>query len=102
VGCVEAAEKEHAHMSNPVTLAQNYTNTTATKTVFTGVGSIYGIFVASASSTPTIKVADGSNTIVNTFTPTGPNFYQIPARFGTSLIVTIGGTVDCTVFWDNT
>jgi hypothetical protein len=36
---------------------------------------------------------------VNTFTPAGATFYTIPARFGTSLIVTVGGTVDCTVFW---
>ena len=86
-------------MSLPVTASQNYKNITATTTVYTGTGGIFGIFVASASSTPTIKVSDGASTLVNTFTPAGATFYQIPARFNTSLVVTISGTVDCTVFW---
>jgi len=86
-------------MSLSVTQSQNYKNITSTTTVYTGTGGLFGIFVASASSTPTIKVSDGAATIVNTFTPAGATFYTIPARFGTSLVVTIGGTVDCTVFW---
>ena len=86
-------------MSLPFSNSQNYKNITATTTVFTGTGGLHGIFVASASGTPTIKVSDNSNTIVNTFTPTGASFYSIPARFNTSLVVTISGTVDCTVFW---
>ncbi len=86
-------------MSLPVTQAQNFTNLTATATVYTGAAGMFGIFVASASNTPTIKVSDGASTIVNTFTPAGATFYTIPARFSTSLVVTIGGTVDCTVFW---
>ena len=86
-------------MSIPVTSAQNAKNITATTTVYTGTGGLFGIFVASASSTPTIKVSDGATTMVNTFTPTGATFYQLPGRFGTSLVVTISGTVDCTVFW---
>ena len=86
-------------MSLPVTQAQNFKNLTATGTVFTGSCGMFGIFVASASSTPTIKVSDGATTVVNTFTPAGATFYTIPARFSSSLVVTIGGTVDCTVFW---
>ena len=86
-------------MSLSVTQSQNYTNITSTTTVYTGTGGLFGIFVASASNTPTIKVSDGAATIVNTFTPAGATFYTIPARFGTSLVVTISGTVDCTVFW---
>ena len=88
-------------MANPVSESQNYTNLTATTTVYTGPGALLGIFVASASSTPTIAVSDGSATLVNTFTPTAATFYRIPARFGTSLVVTISGTVDCTVLWGN-
>lgn len=83
----------------PVSESQNYTNMTATTTVVTGFGSLLGIWVSSASNTPTIKVQDGNATIANTFTPTGPSFYPIPARFGTSLVITIGGTVDCTAIW---
>ena len=85
----------------PVTEAQNFKNITSTTTVWTGQGAILGIFVASGSSTPTIKVADNATTIVNTFTPLAGTYYPIPARFGTSLVVTISGTVDCTVFWSN-
>jgi hypothetical protein len=85
----------------PVSESQNYKNITSTTTVWTGTGGVLGIFVASASGTPTIKVSDGAATLVNTFTPVGATFYPMPGRFGTSLVVTIGGTVDCTVFWTN-
>lgn len=84
---------------NPVTESQNFKNLTATTTVFTGPGGLLGIFVASASNTPTIKISDGASTLVNTFTPGPATFYPMPGRFNTSLIVTISGTVDCTVFW---
>jgi hypothetical protein len=84
---------------NPVSESQNFKNITSTTTVYTGTGGILGIFVASASSTPTIKVSDGSSTMVNTFTPVAATFYPMPGCFNTSLVVTISGTVDCTVFW---
>jgi hypothetical protein len=87
-------------MSLSVTQSQNYKNITSTTTVYTGTGGLFGIFVASASSTPTLKVSDGATTVVNTFTPAGATFYTIPARFNTSLVVTVSGTVDCTVFWN--
>jgi hypothetical protein len=87
-------------MSNPVNESQNFRNITSTTTVYTGTGGILGVFVASASSSPTIKVSDGANTMVNTFTPVAATFYPMPGRFSTSLVVTISGTVDCTVFWD--
>ena len=86
-------------MSTPVNESQNFKNITSTTTIYTGTGGILGIFVASASSTPTIKVSDGTDTMVNTFTPVGATFYPLPGRFNTSLVVTVGGTVDCTVFW---
>ena len=84
---------------NPVSESQNYKNITGTTTVYTGTGGLLGIFVASASSSPTLKVSDGSGTMVNTFTPVAATFYPLPGRFNTSLVVTVGGTVDCTVFW---
>lgn len=83
----------------PVSESQNYKNITATTTITNKNGAILGIMVATASATPTIKVSDNSSTIVNTFTPLPGTFYPIPARFNTSLVVTISGTVDCTVFW---
>lgn len=89
---------------NPVFEGANYANITSTTTVRTAatdeVIKLIGIFVASASATPTIKVEDGAGTtVVNTFTPVAGVFYPMPCNLQTSLIVTISGTVDCTVFW---
>jgi hypothetical protein len=84
----------------PVSESQFYKNLTATTTVYTGNGGVLGVFVASTTS-GTLKFSDGANTIVNTFSPSAATFYPIPAQFGTSLIVTVGGTIDCTVFWTN-
>ena len=87
-------------MSNPVIESCQYTNITSTTTIKTGAGKLLGIFCASGSA-PTVKVSDGAATIVNTFTPYTGSFTPIPACFSTSLIVTIGGTADVTVFWDH-
>ena len=76
-----------------------YSNMTATTSI-ANARKLLGIMVASASSTPTIKVGEGSTTIVNTFTPLAGTFYPMPCTFGKNgLTVTISGTVDCTVFW---
>jgi hypothetical protein len=91
-------------MATPVSESQNYKNMTATTQVYTGTCGLLGIFVASASSTPTIQVLDGtaatSVTLANTFTPIAATFYPIPARVNTGLRIVISGTVDCTVMWD--
>jgi hypothetical protein len=85
--------------------AGNYKNITASTTIRTGPGNLLGIFVASASATPTIKVTDdttgSTTTIVNTFTPIAGTFYPMPFSFTTALRVTISGTVDCTVSWNS-
>ena len=86
-------------MTFPVTESQNYKNITSTTTVYTGTGGVLGVFVASCSGGPSIKINDGASTIVDTFVPSAATWYAIPARFNTSLSVTIGGTVNCTVFW---
>lgn len=83
----------------PVSESQSFKNITSTTTVYTGTGGLTGIFVASASATPTIKIQDGAATLVNTFIPVGATFYPMPGRFNTSLVITISGTVDMTVFW---
>ncbi len=77
-----------------------YKNITSTTTVYPGSGIMLGIFVSSCSGSPTIKVSDGANTIVDTFIPSAATWYAIPAQYSTSLIVTIGGTVNCCVFWN--
>jgi hypothetical protein len=38
-------------------------------------------------------------TVAAAFTPAGGSFYPIPFKAVTSLIVTISGTVNCTVMW---
>lgn len=65
-----------------------------------GQGTLLGIFVASASATPTIKVwnslsASGA-VIVNTFTPIAGTFYPLPFSFDVGCFIEIGGTVDAT------
>ncbi len=85
-------------MTATVTESANATNITSTTTIFTGAGSLLGIFCSSVSG-GSIKVADGATTKVNTFTPVAALWYPLPFRFNTSLVITIGGTVDCTVSW---
>lgn len=81
--------------------AGEYRHLTASAVVRNGPGAVIGIFVASASGSPTIKVWDNTSAattvLVNTFTPVAATFYRLPAYFKTGLYVEIGGTVDCTV-----
>lgn len=76
-------------------------NISASTLVKSGGGVLAGIFVASASSSPTIKVwnntTNSTNVLVNTFTPIGGTWYPMPLTFSEGLYVEIGGTVDCTV-----
>lgn len=89
---------------NQVLETGSYNNISSSTLIRTGRGALVGIFVASASNTPTIKVWDNTSAattiLVNTFTPSAAVFYPIPATFGTGLYVTISGTVDCTVIWN--
>lgn len=80
-------------------VAQQFEQCNATKTVVSSDGRLHGIFVSVASSSPTLKVNDSNGIIANTFTPIAGQFYPLPTTFRGSLVVTIGGTVDCTVFW---
>ena len=77
------------------------TNISSSTLIRTGRGRLLGIFVASASASPTIKVWDNTSAattiLVNTFTPIAATFYPMPFRFQTGCFVTISGTVDCTV-----
>jgi hypothetical protein len=71
-------------------------------------GKLKGIFVSSASSTPTIAVYDSAaatttNIVLNTFTPVGATSYMLPldgAYAKNGLYVVIGGTVAATVIWE--
>lgn len=89
-------------MSAIVIESGNHKNISTSTLIKSGAGNLIGIFVASASSTPAIKVWDATSAagtvLVNTFTPVGGSFYPIPGNFVNGLYVTISGTVDCTVF----
>ena len=89
-------------MSNPVTESQSYKNFTSTTTIVPAQTTpnvrLLGIFVASTSS-GTLKVASGANTVVNTFTPNNATFYPIPAECNGTVTITVGGTLDATVFY---
>ena len=73
-------------------------NITAT-TTFSNAKGLLGIFVSSASATPTITITDDTTTIVNTFTPAAATWYHIPVTISNSLVVTISGSVNCCVVW---
>jgi hypothetical protein len=77
--------------------AWQYKNITSTTTIKSTDGQLGAIFVASTTS-GTIKVQDGSATIINTFTPT-VGWWPMACGFGTSLVVTLTGTIDCTVMY---
>lgn len=63
---------------------------------------LLGIFIAQASASPTIKVADTGGTIANTFTPAAGTFYPMPCQIQGTLTVTIANTVDATIFYGPT
>ena len=60
---------------------------------------LLGVFVSQASNTPTLTVADSLDIIANTFTPAAGQFYILPCQINGTLTVTIGGTVDATIFY---
>ena len=86
----------------------NYTAITATAQIKRDAGKLNGIFVSSASSTPTITVYDSfksSNSdpvVLATFTPTGNtnhNFY--PGIYvNKGIYVVISGTVSATISFE--
>ena len=90
-------------MSTPVIESVGYTRISASQLIKTGQGRLLGIFVTSASATPTITLYDNTaasgTQITGAFTPAGATFYAIPVNFA-NLYVAIGGTVDCTILWE--
>lgn len=86
----------------------NYAAISATSQVKPAAGKLNGIFVSSASGTPTITVYDSfaSSTsdpvVIATFTPTANtmhNFFQ-GLYFNKGLYVVIGGTVAATISYE--
>jgi hypothetical protein len=86
----------------------NYTAISATTQIKVGAGKLNGIFISSASSTPTITVYDSPASsasdpvVLATFTPTGNtmhNFFQ-GLYFNKGLYVVISGTVAATISYE--
>lgn len=86
----------------------NYTAITSTTQIKRDAGKLNGIFVSSASSTPTITVYDSSASstsdpvILATFTPTANtmhNFFQ-GLYTNKGIYVVIGGTVSATISYE--
>jgi len=86
----------------------NYTYITASANIKPMAGKLKGIFVSSASSTPTITVYDSAaatttDIILGVFTPAAATSYVLPldgAYAKNGLYVAIGGTVAATVIWE--
>jgi len=86
----------------------NYTYISASANIKPMAGKLKGIFVSSASSTPTITVYDSdatatTKTILGTFTPAAATSYILPldgAYAKNGLYVAIGGTVTATIIWE--
>lgn len=86
----------------------NYAAITATAQIKPAAGKLNGIFVSSASSTPTITVYDSSASsasdpvVLATFTPTGNtmhNFFN-GLYLNKGLYVVISGTVSATISYE--
>jgi len=85
-------------------MASFYANITGDALVKTGPGKLTGIFCASGT-TPTIKIWDSMTAaapiLINTFTPAAATMYPFPdVQFTRGLFVDVGGTIDCTVFYE--
>ncbi len=94
-----------------ITDAYEYVQTTSTVNVATaggaaaGYGYLRGIFVSSASGSPTITVYDepaaGTTTkIIDTFVPVAGTFYSLPAKYRTGCNVVIAATCSVTIFFN--
>jgi hypothetical protein len=86
----------------------NYTPITATAQIKASAGKLNGIFVSSASSTPTITVYDSSASsasdpvVLATFTPTGNTMHNFFNGLYTNkgIYVVISGTVSATISYE--
>lgn len=88
---------------NIVTETFSYEQISSSTNVQARPCALAGIFVSSASGTPTITVYDSATTttttkVIDTFTPVGGTFYPIPAILNDGCYVVIAATVSCTVF----
>ena len=95
-------------MSQLVYEAGSYTRfTTAGSFVVAKLpAAVIGVLFAAASGTPTISIVDSDDlvptndpVVLGTLTPLAGTFIPVPAICQKGILVILGGTVDCTVFW---
>lgn len=89
-------------MDEIVAESGGYAQLAASANVCAGPAALLGIFVSSASSTPTITVYDDAGTgttktLVAQFTPSAGQYYKLPFRALKGLYIVLGGSVECTV-----
>lgn len=86
-------------MSQETFEGDKHLNFTATVAAGPVSGNLIGILVASSTG-GTVKLATTVNgTIVNTMSVAAGTFYRIPCRFKGALVITVGGTLDATLFY---
>ena len=93
-------------------MAQYFHNNNADAQIKVGAGKLNGIFVSTASGTPTLAVYDTATSstsdpvILDTFTPSANTMYLLSGDdggiyFNKGLYIDKGGTtVNCTVFYE--
>ena len=85
-------------MANPVTEAGQFKKFTASTTIAVPGLKLLGIFV-SQNTSATLAVNDGSDAVINTFTPMAGTFYPMPFECKTALLLVVSGTMDATAFY---
>jgi len=73
----------------------------ATGNVKSSTGTLLGVFVSDANTTPTLAIYDSATTtttlpLIGTFTPVSATWYPMPIGFSSGLYVVISGVVNCT------
>jgi hypothetical protein len=93
-------------------MAQYFHNNNADAQIKVGAGKLKGIFISTASGTPTLAVYDTATSstsdpvILDTFTPSGNTMYLLSGDdggifFNKGLYIDKGGTtVNCTIFYE--
>lgn len=89
-------------MSDIVVESGGYKVINASGNVWPSPAALLGIFVSSATGTPTITIYDDTATgttvpLVPVFTPVAGTYYKLPFRTVNGINVVIGGTVTATV-----
>jgi len=66
---------------------------------------LLGLFIADASSSPTVSVLNadtsGSGTVVGTFTPVSGSFYPMPMAMTSGITILCGGSVSGAAIWNS-